>query len=81
MALKGVQLLSRADFLHILKLAGIHGWCAQRSHLADLDQIVQRFHGLLDWRPIVEPVDDVEVQVVGDQSLERPIDLPMDRLG
>ena len=30
---------------------------------------------------IVEPVDDVEVQVVGDQSLERPINLPVDGLG
>ena len=69
------------DFLHVLKLAGVHGRGAQRSHLAGLDQIVERFHGLLDWRFIVEPVDDIEVQVVGAQPLERPLDLPMDGLG
>ena len=70
-----------SDFLHILKLAGVHGRGAQRSHLAGLDQIVERFHGLLDWRFIVEPVDDIEVQVVGAQSPERSIDLAMDGLG
>ena len=69
------------DFLHVLKLASVHGRGAQRSHLAGLDQIVERFHGLLDWRFIVEPVDDVEIQVVGTQSLERSIDLVMDSLG
>ena len=69
------------DFLHTLKLVGVHGRGAQRSHLASLDQIVQRIHGLLDGGFIVEPVDDVEVQVVSAQSLERPIDLPMDGLG
>ena len=59
----------------------MHGRGAQRSYLASLDQIVQRFHGLLDGRFVVEPVDDVEVQVIGAQSLERPIDFPMDGLG
>ena len=68
------------DFLHVLKLAGVHGGGAQCSHLADLDQIIQCFHGLLDWRFIVEPVDDVEVQIVRVQSLECPIDLAMDGL-
>ena len=64
-----------------LKLAGVHGRGAQRSYLASLDQIVQRFRGLLDGRFIVEHVDDVEVQVVGAQPFERPINLPMDGLG
>lgn len=73
----GPAVLVRDD-LHVVEPVRVHGAGAQRADLAGFHQAVERLHGLLDRRVVIEAVDDVEVQVVGAKTLERTLDLALD---
>ena len=62
--------------LHVVELVAVHGRRPQGPDLPGPDQVVEGLHGLLDGRLIVEPVDDVQIQIVGAQPLQRAVDLP-----
>ena len=64
-----------------MELVGVHRTGTQRTHAAIAYQAVQRLHGLLHRRGVVEAVDDVEVEVVRTQALQGAGDLALDRLG
>ena len=68
------------DHLHVVQLVGVHLARAERAHLARAHQAVERLHGLLDRRAVVKAMDDIEVEVVGSQALERAVDLAVDGL-
>ena len=71
--------VARRD-LHVIKLIAVHRGRAERAHFSRLNQIVQRFHGLLDGRFIIKAVDDVQIEVIRTQTLETAVDFPVNRL-
>lgn len=72
-------MVARAQ-LHIVKLIAVHGGRTQRAHLARLDQLVQRLHGFLDRRFIIETVDDIKVKIIHPQPLQAAVDFPVNGL-
>ena len=66
--------------LHVVELVGVHLAGAERTYLTGLDECVQRLHGLLDGRAIVESMNDVQVQIVGAKPLEGAVDFMIDGL-
>ena len=66
------------DHLHIVQLVGVHGARPQGPHLPAAHEGVEGLHGLLDGGVVVEAVDDVQVEVVGAQALQRAVDLALD---
>jgi hypothetical protein len=66
--------------LELRELPGVHGRRAEVAGLARLDDVVQRFHGLLDRGFRIEAMDLVQVDVVGAEPGQRSIDLLEHRL-
>jgi hypothetical protein len=66
--------------LHVVQLVGVHGRCPQGPDLPGAHEGIEGLHGLLDRGGVVEAVDDVEVEVVGAQTLQGPVDLAFDGL-
>ena len=62
------------DLQHLRELPGVHARRADVARLAGPHDVVQRFQGLLDRRVRVEPVDLVEVDVVGPEPSEGGVD-------
>ena len=84
MALHAGELLPAivaGDDLQVVELVGVHCAGAQSANLALANEVVQGLHGLFHGHVVVEAVDDVEVQVVGAQALERSLDLTLDGRG
>lgn len=54
--------------LHIVKLITVHGGSAQSPHLSRLHQLMQRLHRLLYGRVIIEPMYDIDIQIVRPQT-------------
>ena len=67
--------------LQVVQLVGVHGGGTQGPYAAVAHEAVQGLHGLLHGGGVVETVDDVQVEVVGAQALERARDLPLNGLG
>jgi hypothetical protein len=67
---------------HVLgldELPGRHRRRSEVAHLPGLDQVVQRFHGLLDRHRGVVAVDLVQVDVIGAEPAQALLDLSEDR--
>ncbi len=62
------------------ELPGVHRGRAEIAGLPGLHHVVQRLQGLLQRRPVVVPVDHVDVDVVGAQPPQAGVDLGHDRL-
>lgn len=69
------------DDLQVVQLVSIHSAGAERANLALAHQIIERFHGLFHGNVVIEAVNDVKVQVIGAQALERAFDLAFDGVG
>ena len=50
--------------LRLGELPGKHARCANVARFASLNNIVQRFHCLFDWRLFVVAVDLVEIDII-----------------
>jgi len=77
------ELRPTVEFGGVLRLAELPGPHRRRpdvANLARLDHVVQGLHRLLDRSVMVEPVDLVEVDVVGAQPAQAVVDLGHDRL-
>ena len=66
--------------LHVEELIAVHCGSAQRTYFSRPYKAVQRLHRLLDGRVCVIAVDDVQVQIVCAQPLQRAVDLAQDGL-
>src|SRR2546423_97775 len=60
--------------LHRGELPGVHAGRAEVAGLAGAYHVVQRLHGLLDRRLGVEPVDLIQIHVVGPEPAQRVVD-------
>lgn len=69
-----------ADVQRLEELPGEHGGGADVAGLAGADDVVQGLHRLLDRGGVVPAVDDVEVDVVGSETLQARVDLGHDVL-
>ena len=62
------------DHHHLGELVGRHGRAADVAHLARAHELVERVHGLFHRRVRIEPVDLVDVDVIGLQAPELLVD-------
>ena len=68
--------VSVRDHLHVVQLVGVHGARPQGPHPPGAHESIEGLQGLLDRGGVVETVDDVQVEVVGAQTLQGAVDLP-----
>ena len=65
--------------LQLGELPRKHRRCPEIAGLAGLDDLVQGFHGFVDRCVVVEPVYQVDIDVVGSEATQRSVDLFHDR--
>ena len=67
------------DDLHVVELVAIHRGGTERPDFAGLHEVIKSLHRFLDRMLVVKAVNDVEVEVVGPEALQRPVNLTVDR--
>ena len=66
--------------LHVVELVAVHGRGSDGPHLALPHEGIERLHGILDGRRVVEAMYLVEIEVIGLQAAQRAVYLAKNSL-